>query len=325
MELILLFGLPFLAWGLIGDHGGSGGSGSSADDGPDSTDTLSDYSGSAEITPVDSTIFKAMDQADQVVGTPGDEVVFAGGGSDYVSGGAGDDVISGEAGADTLGGGAGDDTLLGGIGNDKLYGGTGDDYLLGGAGNDYLDGGSGNDTVGSGSGGDTLIGGSGDDFLQGVNFDVPPTDTDWEDSRFGFNLFDRFGADLSQTQVDRLGRAINNHDAATDPSELYGGDGNDYLFGDKGDLMTGGSGRDTFVAYHVSGDDPVTMTDYNPAQDRLVVSHDGPEPLEVTVADSSAGAVLRLDGADVAVLTGIKAVDIDVSRVFQDYPAVTGG
>ena len=64
MELILLFGLPFLAWGLIGDHGGSGGSGSSADDGPDSTDTLSDYSGSAEITPVDSTIFKAMDQAD---------------------------------------------------------------------------------------------------------------------------------------------------------------------------------------------------------------------------------------------------------------------
>lgn len=322
MELILFLGLPFLVWGLLGDNGGSGGSGdsgSSADDGPESTDELPDYSGNAEITPVDSTIFKATDQADRVVGTPGDEVVFAGGGSDYVSGGAGDDVVSGEAGADTMGGGTGDDTLLGGIGNDKLYGSTGDDYLLGGAGNDYLDGGSGNDALAAGSGGDTLVGGAGNDSLSGVNLISLPTDTGWQTADLAVNLFDQFGADLSPTQVDRLGRAINNSDAAPDPSQLYGGDGNDSLFGDKGDVLTGGSGKDTFAVYHVSGDDPVTMTDYNPALDSLVVSHDGPDALTITVADSSAGAVLRLDGEDVAVLTGIKAADIDVSRVFQDF------
>ena len=319
MELILLFGLPFLAWGLIGDHGGSGGSGSSADDGPDSTDTLSDYSGSAEITPVDSTIFKAMDQADQVVGTPGDEVVFAGGGSDYVSGGAGDDVISGEAGADTLGGGAGDDTLLGGIGNDKLYGGTGDDFLLGGAGNDYLDGGSGNDVLASLSGGDTLVGGAGNDSLSGVNSVSLPTDTDWQTDDVGVRLLDQFGADLSPTQVDRLGRAINNHDAATDPSDLYGGDGNDVLFGDKGDILTGGAGKDDFGVYHVTGDDPVTITDYHLADDKLTIFHDGTSDLPTSVVDVSGGAMLHLDGEPVALLAGVKAADVDLSKVTQIY------
>ena len=319
MELILLFGLPFLAWGLIGDHGGSGGSGSSADDGPDSTDTLSDYSGSAEITRVDSTIFKAMDQADQVVGTPGDEVVFAGGGSDYVSGGAGDDVISGEAGADTLGGGAGADTILGGVGDDKLYGGAGDDFLLGGAGNDYLDGGSGNDVLASLSGGDTLVGGAGNDSLSGVNSVSLPTDTDWQTDDVGVRLLDQFGADLSPTQVDRLGRAINNHDAATDPSELYGGDGNDQLAGDKGDVMTGGAGNDDFGVFYVSGDDPVTINDYHPAEDTLSVSHLGSTALPTSVVDVSGGAMLHLNGEPVALLAGVKAADVDLSKVMQDY------
>jgi Ca2+-binding RTX toxin-like protein len=324
VELVLLFGLPFLAWGMIG--GSDSGSDTSAEDvpadsdpGPVSTDIITDPSGSAETLTVDSTVYTATAGSDHVEGTDTGEVIFSGSGRDDVSGGDGDDVISGEAGADTLGGGAGDDTILGGLNDDKLYGGTGDDFIMGGAGNDYLDGGSGSDLLLSSSGGDTLVGGAGDDYLLGVNYVHLPADTGWQTTGFGRNILDQFGADLSPTQVDRLGRAINSSDAATDPSELYGGDGNDFLFGDKGDILTGGAGKDDFSTYHVSGDDTVKITDYTPSDDALTIFHDGSSVLPTSVADVSGGAMLHLDGEPVALLAGVKAADVDLSKVTQIY------
>lgn len=71
-----------------------------------------------------------------IVGTPGKDVVFLGGGDDsyqgrggpdLICGGAGNDVLNGEKGADKIAGGKGNDTLIGGDGQDVLNGGPGTD------------------------------------------------------------------------------------------------------------------------------------------------------------------------------------------------------
>ncbi|WP_445500749.1 Calx-beta domain-containing protein [Microvirga sp. G4-2] len=66
--------------------------------------------------------------------------------SENVVGTTGNDRIYANLGNDVLNGGSGHDTLMGGVGNDRLYGGAGNDWLYGGAGIDYLYG-----TKGSGS------------------------------------------------------------------------------------------------------------------------------------------------------------------------------
>jgi Ca2+-binding RTX toxin-like protein len=110
-------------------------------------------------------IINGMDQRDDVSGSVGFDLIFAGGGGDSAMGGAGDDILfgrggddilSGEAGADTLMGGAGDDILFGGDGQDDLQGGTGDDQLAGGFGDDVLNGGAGADTFIFNGGTDTI-------------------------------------------------------------------------------------------------------------------------------------------------------------------------
>lgn len=113
---------------------------------------------------------------DVLVGSPGADSIFGGGGNDvicvaplvgfdsglnHVEGGAGNDHIFGAGGLqDDFFGGAGDDVMRGyglldgGSGNDKLLGsitlrgGSGDDYLKGSGLVLLLDGGSGNDQVG---------------------------------------------------------------------------------------------------------------------------------------------------------------------------------
>lgn len=104
------------------------------------------------------------DSGTTIIGTPGQDLVLAGGGADTVELGAGDDValggtgndlIEGDAGSDLLSGGAGRDTILGGDhedliaggrDDDALYGDRGDDLIVDGLGNDYASGGGGNDT-----------------------------------------------------------------------------------------------------------------------------------------------------------------------------------
>ena len=100
---------------------------------------------------------------------------------------------------------------------------------------------------------------------------------------------------------------------------IYGGDGNDVLFGDKGDILTGGAGKDDFGVYHVTGDDPVTITDYHLADDKLTIFHDGTSDLPTSVFDVSGGAMLHLDGEPVALLAGVKAADVEIGKVTQIY------
>ena len=155
-----------------------------------------------------------------------------------------DDAILGTAGDDRIFGNAGDDLLLGGPGDDSIYGGEGDDSIFAGPGNDLLRGGAGDDFLYSFAGQDTLFGDTGNDFL--IALDGP----------------------------DQPGQ----------PDQLFGGFGNDTLVGDDGDTLTGGPGENVFsvVAYDGS-EDPVIITDFDPARDELeiVVDSDGFPPVDV--------------------------------------------
>jgi len=97
------------------------------------------------------------DSRNQVIGSPGDDVLNGGPGRDVICGLGGDDVLRGRGRADVLLGGAGNDRLVGGEGNDRLRGGGGNDRLFGGGGNDGCDGGRGRDICDGGPGADTFV------------------------------------------------------------------------------------------------------------------------------------------------------------------------
>ncbi|PIF77517.1 Ca2+-binding RTX toxin-like protein [Variovorax sp. 54] len=169
------------------------------------------------------------EQADNVRGTSGKEIIYALAGNDVVDGrggndlidlGAGNDIGYGGDGDDTLIGGVGDDQLSGGAGFDTLYGGDGSDVLLAGAGGGWLEGGAGNDELFSGNDDyNHLFGGEGDDILHGG-------------LGLGNGLYGGAGNDIL-----RGGDGIN--------EQLDGGDGDDVLDGGMGlDYLSGGAGID---------------------------------------------------------------------------------
>jgi Ca2+-binding RTX toxin-like protein len=80
-----------------------------------------------------------------LIGTPGDDVLFGTLGPDVVAALAGNDTVFGIAGNDLVCGGPGNDRLLGGDGADALVGEEGADLLVGGGGFDWCFGGPGTD------------------------------------------------------------------------------------------------------------------------------------------------------------------------------------
>ena len=102
--------------------------------------------------------------ADDIPGTPGDDVKVGTGGPDSMSGGDGNDSLAGGNGDDTVQGDAGDDLVEGELGNDIVFGGDGNDFLSGGPGNDRLFGDEGNDTLCAGSVEEVIDGGRGNDI-----------------------------------------------------------------------------------------------------------------------------------------------------------------
>lgn len=161
-------------------------------------------------TPGNDTLYAGA-QGDTVSGLGGNDVLNGGSGNDVIYAGDGNDQVISVAGNDMLDGGAGNDVLDGGTGHDTAYGGLGEDSLLGGNGSDWLFGGDGRDTLDGGSAEDFLDGGAGNDSLLG-------------------------GAGLDTL----LGGAGND--------SLYGGDGSDLIEGGEGaDLLSGGIGTDTFT------------------------------------------------------------------------------
>ncbi len=103
--------------------------------------------GSGDIlgTPGDDVIYGSANK-DRIFASGGNDIVFAGGGDDEVVGFGGLDTLCGEAGNDMLSGDDGNDLLVAGPGNDNLTGQAGADRLIGGPGTGSLAGGPGLDT-----------------------------------------------------------------------------------------------------------------------------------------------------------------------------------
>lgn len=202
----------------------------------------------------------------QLIGTPGTDVIngdagvdnLAGsGGGDTLNGGAGDDTLLGDAGIDTLNGDDGDDLINGGADGDTINagagddlgvsGGDGDDVVRGGPGNDFLFGDGGNDDLFGEGEADQLTGGAGQDDLNGGA----------NDPEFaGGQGFDPFpGAGDTASYADKPGGAVaslsgggnTDGDTLTEIENLNGGPGSDTLTGSdsRNNLFDGGAGDDT--------------------------------------------------------------------------------
>lgn len=104
---------------------------------------------------------------DIIVGTPDEDWISAAGGNDTARGLAGNDVIDGGIGNNNLTGDSGDDFITSSRGNDTIDGGPGRDEISGDKGNDILRGGSGRDVIFGGTGGDIIGGGNETDWLFG--------------------------------------------------------------------------------------------------------------------------------------------------------------
>lgn len=164
-------------------------------------------------------------------------------------------------------------------GDVRLDGGSGKDRLTGGAGDDLLLGRKGNDVLTGNGGNDSLQGGAGNDILRGGSGN------------------DRL---LGQAGADRIA----------------GGAGKDVLTGGAGnDTLTGGSGADTFVFRKGDGKDRIT--DFNPDQDRLLISRtlldsDMDDFARDHMRQTKTGVVIDLDGKDQITLLGSKLTVADV-------------
>ncbi|UWQ26438.1 hypothetical protein K3553_08225 [Leisingera aquaemixtae] len=221
----------------------------------------------------------ATDIADDLIGTSEDETVFARGGNDIVEGRGGDD------------------RLFGMEGSDILVGGTGDDFMRGGAGDDYLI-----DNAGS----DTLHGDTGDDRI------VTTSGIDGE----GIVGLSRGLSDGSITDLSGLAEFVNpDTDLDESADSVSAGYGDDTVIAGDGDTVSLGEGNDTLVVgdWVVSEDDPVIVTDFDPAEDQLIYSYDGeglPPRLSVqTIGDGTGdegqgSALLFADDVFVARIQG---------------------
>jgi len=102
-----------------------------------------------------------------IVGTSGDDLIFATDGDDVIVAFGGNDTIYGKKGNDIICGGPGDDRIYGNVGNDRLIGADGTDVLIGGYGADFLSGAKGHDRLYGQNGRDYLSGADGNDKLVG--------------------------------------------------------------------------------------------------------------------------------------------------------------
>ena len=124
----------------------------------------------------------ALDGDDFIKALGGDDIIFAGKGSDFISADAGNDIVFGGEGNDVIRGASGDDVLIGGPGDDQLAGAKGNDIVFGGTGADQLSGSRGNDELFGDSEEDRLTGGAGNDYLDGGSSTDICVDSKGEDS-----------------------------------------------------------------------------------------------------------------------------------------------
>lgn len=283
------------------DHGGTEPDGQPiSDDTPTPIDPDRDMTGTAG--------------ADQLTSGSGQDHLTAGAGNDHLDGHAGDDSLDGGAGKDVLHGGAGGDGLAGGDGDDSLWGDDGDDNLTGGTGHDVLAGCEGDDTAQGGDGNDRLIGGTGQDQLAGGAGDDTVLGGEGNDLVSGSTGADEVDGGAGHDTL--WGAAPGGAD--TDVDILNGGDGDDTLHLGAGDYGHGGAGADSFTLQDFGPGAPLMqITDFDPAEDELVVLYDStlhPEPA-LTLQTGPSATLLLLDGVPLASLTNSATVDLAAIRL----------
>lgn len=253
-----------------------------------------------------------VDSDETLTGGLGNDILFGLGGDDWIVGGDGDDSLGGRAGDDTLLGGFDEDQLIGGDGNDSLDGGTDADTLYGDAGQDTLIGAAGNDALYAGDGQDLLAGDAGQDNLfggQGQDTLYGGDDADTIDGGIGNDLmYGGAGSDevFGGAGQDTLwGNTAGQADGQID--FLNAGAGDDVLMLGAGDYGYGDAGADSFALVEASdGGTAVQISDFNPAEDQLVMVYDpalGPPPTPSLQQDGAGNTEVLLDGHVVAILT----------------------
>jgi len=233
---------------------------------------------------------------------------------DHVTGNALGNDLSGGDGNDLLGGLEGNDTLTGGAGDDRLFGGAGDDTALGGMGDDRLFLGDGHDTTHAPV--DTAQD-AGDDFIRGGAGADNIIDTQGSNTIFG---------DLHNDEIVTVDGLQS--DGTIDPTiakaadTVDGGFGNDNLFADAEDILTGGPGEDQFVIAvpSTAAGAPAVITDFDLRDDlfSIVFMETVPANTAVTFAFDADANLLRatVDGTEVATLQGLTAADIPFITTF---------
>jgi Ca2+-binding RTX toxin-like protein len=180
--------------------------------------------------------------------------------------------------------GDGNATLFGTVYDDTIFGGGGDDLIIVG------------DTPSFGGsptqGGENLAyGGAGNDTLAGTGgtFEVTRGDTDAPVLEY-------------RQEISR--------------DTLFGGDGNDVLLSENGNDLTGGAGEDVFAISHLTGEnaegftllpEPTVITDFDPANDEIVVTNDTIPPgsaLSIAVWANGLGANILAGTTVIAQVTG---------------------
>lgn len=192
-------------------------------------------------------ILTGSDFGDRLFGGDGNDDLFGGDGADTLFANSGDDYAEGEGGRDLLKGGLGDNVLRGGDGADTIEGSGGNDTIAGDDGRDLIQGGASNDVVRGGAGNDRIYGDGGNDTLVG---------NEGADTIYGGNGADVLGGDSGNDLIfggngkDALIGNTGNDRLYGEAGEdtLSGGNGNDQLFGGTGlNTATGGAGADMFA------------------------------------------------------------------------------
>ena len=223
------------------------------------------------------------EQADVVVGGPGNDTLDGGAGADAMYGGAGNDTYV----VDNVGdkavelAGAGVDTVrtslasytlpanvetlvYTGVGNFTGHGSGHADTLIGGPGDDLLDGGAGADVMQGGSGNDTyVVDNAGDQVIEASGGGTDTVRTALASYALGANVENLIHTGAAAFQG--TGNALAN--------TIVGGSGADVIAGGGGgDWLTGGAGADTFVFNAVSdstGPGYDFITDFDATTDKL--------------------------------------------------------
>jgi Ca2+-binding RTX toxin-like protein len=213
-------------------------------------------------------------------------------GNDHILGlGGSDGIFATRGGDDLLEGGEDGDVVVGYAGNDQMFGkdqvvdlaayilasetqpGTGSrgDFLWGGAGEDTLVGDAGNDALLGGTGVDLIIGGAGDDTIRGDGNASALLNWSLVRSVVNENGVNYYSVSTTNFLTGDL-LVLSDADVGGDADVIYGGAGEDWIFGFDGDdiinagadndVVFGGKGADTIQGE--GGDDVLTGDGLHP-------------------------------------------------------------